>query len=103
MEQQKTAALSLKDASVDYTILAREADTNRQLYDSVLQRLKEMEVATALRASNVSVIDQAVPPVQPSRPKKGLSLLYSAVLGLAGGLGLAFFVEYLNNTLRTSQ
>jgi capsular exopolysaccharide synthesis family protein len=103
MEQQKTAALSLKDASVDYTILAREADTNRQLYDSVLQRLKEMEVATALRASNVSVIDQAVPPAQPSRPKKGLSLLYSAVLGLAGGVGLAFFVEYLNNTLRTSQ
>ena len=103
MEQQKTAALSLKDAAVDYTILAREADTNRQLYDSVLQRLKEMEVATALRASNVSVIDQAVPPLQPSRPKKGLSLLCSAVLGLAGGVGLAFFVEYLNNTLRTSQ
>jgi capsular exopolysaccharide synthesis family protein len=103
MEQQKTAALSLKDAAVDYTILAREVDTNRQLYDSVLQRLKEMEVATALRASNVSVIDQAVPPVQPSRPKKGLSLLCSAVLGLVGGVGLAFFVEYLNNTLRTSQ
>jgi len=103
MEQQKTAALSLKDASVDYAILAREVDTNRQLYDSVLQRLKEMEVVTALRASNVSVIDQAVAPLQPSRPRKGLSLLFSAVLGLVGGVGLAFFVEYLNNTLRTSQ
>jgi capsular exopolysaccharide synthesis family protein len=103
MEQQRAAALSLKDASVDYTILAREVDTNRQLYESVLQRLKEMEVVTALRASNVSVIDQAVPPLQPSRQKKALSLLYSAVLGLAGGVGLAFFVEYLNNTLRTSQ
>jgi capsular exopolysaccharide synthesis family protein len=103
MEQQKTVALSLKDAAVDYTILAREVDTNRQLYESVLQRLKEIEVATALRASNVSVIDQAVPPLQPSRPKKGLSLLCSAVLGLVGGVGLAFFVEYLNNTLRTSQ
>jgi capsular exopolysaccharide synthesis family protein len=103
MEQQKTAALSLKDASVDYAILTREVDTNRQLYDSVLQRLKEMEVAAALRASNVSVIDQAVPPLKPSRPRKGLSLLLSAVLGLTGGVGLAFFVEYLNNTLRTSQ
>ena len=103
MEQQKTAALSLKDATVDYAILAREVDTNRQLYDSVLQRLKEMEVAAALRASNVSVIDQAVPPLKPSWPQKGLSLLLSAVLGLTGGVGLAFCVEHLNNTLRTSQ
>jgi capsular exopolysaccharide synthesis family protein len=103
MEQQKTAALSLKDAAVDYTILAREVDTKRQLYDSVLQRLQEMEVVSALRTSNVAVIDPAVPPLKPSRPRTGLSLLCSAVLGLMGGVGLAFFVEYLNNTLRTSQ
>ncbi len=103
MEQQKTAALGLKDAAVDYAILAREVDMNRQIYDSVLQRLKEMEVAAALRASNVSVIDHAVPPLKPSRPNKKLSLLLSAVVGLLGGLGLAFFVEHLNNTLKTPQ
>jgi polysaccharide biosynthesis transport protein len=103
VEQQKAAALGLKDAAVEYAILAREADTNRQLYDSVLSRLKEMEVTAALRASNVSVIDQAVPPVKPVRPRKALSLLFSAVLGLTGGVGLAFVVEYFSNTLRTSQ
>ena len=103
MEQQKVAALSLKDATVDYAILAREVDTNRQLYDSVLARFKEMGVTAALRASNVSVIDQAVPPVKPVRPRKVLSLLLSAVLGLTGGVGLAFVVEHCNNTLRTSQ
>ena len=103
MEQQKTLALGLKDAAVDYAILAREVDTNRQLYDSVLSRLKEMEVAAVLRASNVSVIDEAVPPVKPVRPRKALSLLLSAVLGLTGGVGLAFVVEHCTNTLRTSQ
>ena len=103
MEQQKALALGLKDAAVDYAILAREVDTNRQLYDSVLSRLKEMEVSAVLRASNVSVIDQAVPPVKPVRPRKALSLLLSAVLGLTGGVGLAFVVEHFNNTLRTSQ
>jgi len=103
MEQQKTLALSLKDAAVDYAILARAVDTNRQLYDSVLSRVKEMEVAAVLRASNVSVIDQAVPPVKPVRPRKALSLLLSAVLGLTGGVGLAFVVEHCTNTLRTSQ
>lgn len=103
MEQQKTAALGLKDAAVDYAVLAREVDMNRQIYDSVLQRLKEMEVAAALRASNVSVIDQAVPPLKPSWPNKKLSLLLSAVVGLVGGVGLAFFVEHLNKTLKTPQ
>jgi capsular exopolysaccharide synthesis family protein len=103
VEQQKLAALSLKDAAVDYAILAREVDTNRQLYDRVLSRIKEMEVTAALRASNVSVIDQAIPPVKPVRPRKALSLLLSAMLGLTGGVGLAFVVEHYNNTLRTTQ
>jgi len=103
MEQQKTLALGLKEAAVDYAILAREVDTNRQLYDSVLSRFKEMEVSAVLRASNVSVIDQAIPPAKPVRPRKTLSLLLSAVLGLTGGVGLAFVVEHFNNTLRTSQ
>jgi succinoglycan biosynthesis transport protein ExoP len=103
VEQQKALALSLKDAAVDYAILARAVDTNRQLYDNVLSRFKETEVLAVLRTSNVSVIDQAVPPLQPGRPRKALSLLLSAVLGLTGGMGLAFVVEHFNNTLRTSQ
>jgi capsular exopolysaccharide synthesis family protein len=60
-------------------------------------------VLAVLRTSNVSVIDQAVPPLKPVRPRKALSLLLSAVLGLTGGVGLAFVVEHFNNTLRTSQ
>jgi capsular exopolysaccharide synthesis family protein len=103
VEQHKATAVGLKDAAVDYAILSREVDTNRQLYDSVLGRLKEMEVTAALRASHVSVIEQAVPPVQPARPRKVLSLLFSAVLGLTGGVTLALFVEYCHNTLHTSQ
>ena len=103
MEEQKAATLRLKDASVNYAILDREADTNRQLYDSVLQRMKEMGVAAELRASNVSVIDPAEPPLKPSRPRKLLSLLLSTMVGLMGGVGLAFFLEYLDNALRVPE
>jgi capsular exopolysaccharide synthesis family protein len=103
MEQQKATALGLQDAAADYAILSREVDTNRQLYDSVLARFKELEVTAALRTSHGSVIEPAVPPGQPTLPRKALSLLLSAVLGLTGGVGLAFVVEHLNQTLRTSQ
>ena len=103
MEEQKAATLRLKDDSVNYAILAREVDTNRQLYDSVLQRMKEMGVAAEVRSSNVSTIDPGEPPLRPSRPRKLLSLLLSSVVGLMGGVGLAFFLEYLDNSLRNPE
>jgi capsular exopolysaccharide synthesis family protein len=103
MDEQRVATLSLKDASVAYAVLAREVDTNRQLYDSVLQRIKEMGVATEMRTSNVSIIDQANVPRGPSSPNTRSHLLFGALLGLLGGVGLAFFFEYLDNTIKTPE
>ncbi len=103
MEEQKAAALSLKDASVEYAILAREIDTNRQLYDSVLQRMKEIGVGAGVHGSNVSIIDKAEQPRSPSKPKKAISILLSALVGLMGGVMLAFFLEYLDNTMNTRE
>lgn len=103
MEEQRKEVLRLKDASVKYAILTREIDTNRQLYDSVLQRIKEVGVAAELRDSNISVIDTAEAPLRPSKPRKALSLLLSAIVGLMGGVGLAFFLEYLDNRLHTPE
>jgi capsular exopolysaccharide synthesis family protein len=103
MESQKAAAMSLKDAAVNYAILSREVDTNRQLYDSVLERMKQVGVAAELRASNVVIIDEAHPPTRPSRPKERLILLLSGVMGLLGGIGLAFFRKYLDHTFHTPE
>jgi len=103
LEEQRGLALGLKDDSVQYAILQREVDTNRQLYDSVLQRLKEMGISTAVRVSNVSIIDRAEPPLSPSSPRKAQGLLMAAMAGLAGGLGLAFLLEYLDDTLKNPQ
>jgi succinoglycan biosynthesis transport protein ExoP len=103
MEQQKAATLELKDAAVDYAVLAREVDTNRQLYDSVLGRMKEVGVAAEVRASNIYVIDKAEPPLIPSSPRKKLIFALAAVLGLMGGLGLALLFEHLDDTLKTSE
>jgi capsular exopolysaccharide synthesis family protein len=62
-----------------------------------------MGVAAELRASNVSVIEKAESPLSPSKPRKTLSLILSAVVGLMGGVGVAFFLEYLDNTLKTPE
>ena len=101
--QEKARALALNDASLQDGILARDVDTNRQLYESVLKRMKEMGVAAEVRSSNVSLVDRAIPPAYPSSPRKGLALLLSAMLGLSGAIGTAFFIEYLDDSLKSTE
>jgi capsular exopolysaccharide synthesis family protein len=103
LDAQKAAALDQKDAGVAYAILEREAETNRELYDGVLQRMKEIGVAAELRASNVFVIDPAQPPLRPSSPRKGVNLALALVFGLLGGVASAFLAERLDDTVKTPQ
>ena len=102
-DDQKKTTLELKDAAVQYTILAREADTNRQLYDGVLQRLKEIGVASEVRSSNIYVMGKAVVPGGPSYPSRDGILLRALLLGLALGVGLAFLLDQLDNTLKSPE
>jgi polysaccharide biosynthesis transport protein len=99
LEHQKALAFGEKDSAVQGAILAREVDTNRQLYDNILQRMKETGVAAQVRASNIFIVDRAEPPRSPSKPSRGLDLLLSLIVGLAGGLGLPFLLESMDNTL----
>lgn len=97
----KNEALNLNDKMVQYQILKREADTNRELYNGLLQRLKEIGVSASLTASNVQVLDRAEMPKTPHKPQKRLNFMLAVIVGLFGGVGLAFFVEYLDNTVKT--
>jgi len=103
MEQQKTATLDLKDSAVQYTVLAREVDTNRQLYDGVLQRLKEIDVAADARTSNVYVISKAEPSLSSSSPNVPRNLMLGLFLGLAAGIGLALLLDQLDNTFKSPE
>lgn len=103
MDAQRTAALRLADAAVQYAILEHDAETARQLYGSVRQRIQETNVAAELRSSNVFVIDEALPPLDPSSPRTGRNLAFALLLGLMGGVGFAFLAEYLDSRLRGPQ
>lgn len=100
MQRQRTVTMSLNDAAVQYAILQRDVDTYRQLYNAVLKRLKDVGVEAEAVTSNVSIVDKATAPSIASYPRKMRDLIVSAVLGLFGALGLAFLLDYLDNTLK---
>lgn len=100
MQKQRAVTMSLNDAAVQYAILQRDVDTNRQLYNAVLKRMKDVGVETEAQTSNVSVVDKATAPSIPSYPRKLRNLVVSGLLGLCGALGLAFMLDYLDNTLK---
>ena len=101
VEGQKAETQKLSERSIQYSVLLREAEKNRELYENLLKRLKETSVASELGTTNVRIVDRAEVPRSPARPKPVQNILLSIVVGLFMGCGLAFFFEYLDNTLKT--
>lgn len=89
----KSGLLDLRRRSIQYNIFQREVDTNRQLYDGLLQRYKEIGVAGGVGVNNISVVDRADPPERPSRPRMLLNLLVSLLAGVALGAAATFVLE----------
>jgi polysaccharide biosynthesis transport protein len=89
--------------AVQYNILKREVDTNKQLYEGLLQRLKEASVSASLRASNIRIVDSAEPPTKPVKPTIPLNLGLAAILGLGLGMCAAFLQERLDDTLKGTE
>ncbi|MBI5099492.1 MAG: polysaccharide biosynthesis tyrosine autokinase [Nitrospirae bacterium] len=92
---------SIQDKMGQFQILQRGVETNRVLYDSLLQRLKEVGVSTALTESNIQILDRAEVPGAPFKPNKPFNIALSVIFGLFGGVMLAFFVEYFDRTIKT--
>jgi polysaccharide biosynthesis transport protein len=101
-EQQKDADV-IAEKSVQYNILKREADTNKQLYVGLLEKLKETGVSTSLKATNIRVVDPAYPPKKPDRPRIPLNLSLGLLLGISLGIGAAFLQEHLDNTFKSAE
>lgn len=101
--QLKGSVLDLRGRSIQYTILQRDVDTNRSLYDALLQRYKEVGVAAGIGSAPVSIVDRAQVAGGPYRPNILLNLLIGLALGLLAGLGIAFALEYLYDTIKTRE
>ncbi len=101
LDQQKLETNKTAEKLVQYNILKREAEANKQLYDGMLQKLKEAGISAGLRSSNIRIVDPALIPNGPSRPNKTRNIMLSVMVGLLGGIGLALLLEYLDNTVKT--
>jgi len=101
--QLKGSVLDLRGRSIQYNILQREVDTNRSLYDALLQRYKEIGVAGGVGTSPVSIVDRAAVPNGPYKPNLIFNLLVGLLLGVAGGIGAAVALDILNDTIRTRE
>jgi succinoglycan biosynthesis transport protein ExoP len=102
-EQQKQEANKLNENAIEYTVLKRDAESNRQLYQDLLLRLKEAGVSAGLRSSNIRVVDVARPPTAPITPNVPRNLQIGLLLGLACGMGLAFVLESLDTSIRNME
>jgi len=101
--KEKVEVSALQQKMVDHNILQRDFEINEQLYQNLLQRLRDSTLAATLQTPNVRVIDPATPPLSPVRPKRGRNVAAGLLVGLILGVTLAFLQEALDSSVRTTE
>lgn len=102
INELKGEILALQDRSTDYQTLKREVDTNRQLYDGLLQRMKEVGIVAGIGTNNISIVDAAEIPFAKYKPSLKKNLAIAVALGLFGGIALAFLLETLDDSVKST-
>ncbi len=101
--RQKQELGALNDLLVQHNILRREFETNQQLYQSLLQRLKDATLSAGLRSTNLHIVDSALPPSRPARPRKLLNIFVGTFAGIIFGTLAAFIQEALDHSIKTAE
>jgi capsular exopolysaccharide synthesis family protein len=103
LEKQKQEANKLNESAIEFSLLKRDLETNRTLYEGLLEKLKEAGVTAGLRSNNVRDVDVARTPTAPTEPNLPRNLSFALALGLTTGIGLCFVLEGVDNTVRTPE
>ena len=103
LEKQKQEANKLNESAIQYSILKRDLESYRQLYEGLMEKMKEAGVSAGLKSNNFRIVDVARVPTSPVEPNIPRNLTFALMLGLSSGVGLAFLLEGLDNTVRTTE
>jgi exopolysaccharide transport family protein len=101
LARQKHESLELNKKAIEFGVLRREAASAKQMYDLLVKRFKETSITEDMKTGNIRIVDRAEIPEIPIKPRKKLNILLAVIVGLTMGTGLAFFFEYLDNTVKT--
>lgn len=103
IEEKEQSMGELPNTEMVVQRLTRNLSVTEQLYILLLTRYEEIRISEAMKSANVQVIDEAVVPRTPIKPRKNLNLAISGMLGLFAGCGLAFLLDYVDTTLKTAE
>ncbi|MFB3813284.1 MAG: GumC family protein [Terriglobales bacterium] len=103
LDVQKREATALNESAIEYKVLKQEAESNRQMYEGLLQKLKEAGLAAGLSSTNIRLVETARVPLSPTRPNIPRNLQLALLIGLVGGVALAFALEALDTSVRTPE
>ena len=103
LESFKKQARKVAEQAIEYGVLKREAESNKQMYSVLLERLKETDIGSSIVANNIRIVDKAEVPKSPFSPNIPRNLLLAGVLGIFFGTGACFLIEYFDNTVKNRQ
>ncbi len=99
--QTKSETLNLSERFIQYEALKRETETNKQVFDAIIKKIKEQSITQDVQTIDVWVVEKAEVPTSAAKPRKAFNMLVGLLIGLFGGIGMAFFIEYLDNTVKS--
>lgn len=102
-QQQTAVATKMNDKAIDFMIAKREADSNRELYERLLQRLREAGIVSGLHSNDINVVNTASIPARPTKPNIPIYLAFGGLTGLMLGIACAFVSETMDCTLRNPE
>ena len=103
LTEQEKKALELNRMAIEYNVLKRDTETNREMYEALLKRMKETDISGGLQASNIRVIDKAEVPKGPIKPRKSTNIIMAIFIGILSGAAAAFTLEYLDDSIRNQR
>jgi capsular exopolysaccharide synthesis family protein len=103
VREAERLSLDVAKATSKYDIIKTDAETKKLIFDLIGKTFNEISLNMELMNNNVQVLDEAIPPLFPLKPRKRLNLAIGAMFGLSLGLGAVFFLDYLDNTIRSPE
>ena len=103
LDQYERDALETNKKEAQYAILEREVNTNKELFSMMSAKFKESMISQGIESANIRLVEPASRPIHPFKPRKKLNIFLSIIFGLMTGVGLAFFLEYLDQTVKNPE